>query len=249
MGFGEVFREDIGEEIGQNAYNFIFRDILRFNTDNVNLGGTLSGNQINDFSSSFGGNAFGGSSGNIDSWLYHMFFANNVPVLTGSLQHDFVFGLFVPTVFMLLFISFMTTDIFKAGPKLTKLTYLTCFIAAIVGGVYPIIAGIAFSFFGKLVGGFFIFLWIKNIYARIMAPYWTTMKTREEVGLTKAQKWNQWLSVLFGNTSILGGPAETVKDYAIAKDQLHNSQLKGEEVKKKKGTIVVDMPPREHGED
>ena len=243
MGFEEVFREDISEELGYNAYNFIFRDILKFNTDNVNLGGVLSGNQINDFTGSFGGNIFSGSSGNTDSWLYNLFFTNNVPILNGSLQHDFVFGLFIPTVFMLLFISFMTTDIFKAGPKLTKLTYLTCFIAAIVGGFYPLIAGIAFSFFGKVVGGFFIFLWIKNIYARLMEPYWNAMKTREEVGLTKANKWNTWMSVLFGKTSLFGGPAETAKDAAIAMESIDSSKgkIKERSEKKRKGVYVYDV--------
>ena len=131
MAFDGFFREGIGEDLGNNAYNFIFRDILKFDTNSVNLGGTLTGNQINDFSSSFGGNLVHGSSGGLDSWLYYTFFSNDTPVLTGSLQYDFVFGLLVPTVFMLLFISFMTTDIFKLGPKLKNLTYITIFIAAI----------------------------------------------------------------------------------------------------------------------
>ena len=244
MSFGELFRDGLGEDFKYNTYNFIFRDILRFDTNNVDLGGTLSGGQINDFTGSFGGNAIHGTTGNMDSWLYGLFFRNDVPILTGSLQHDFVFGLFVPTVFMLLFISFMTTDIFKTGPKLTKLTYMTCFVAAIVGGFYPIIAGIAFSFFGKLVGGFFIFLWIKNIYARVMSPYWSAMKTREEVGLTKANKWNTWMSVLYGKESLLGGPAETLKDVAIAAEVIDASRDKiderGEKKKKSRGIYVYD---------
>ena len=223
------FREGVNEDLGNNAYNFIFRDILKFDTNNVNLGGTLTGNEINDFSSSFGGNAISGPSGGIDSWLYYTFFSNDNPVLTGALQYDFVFGLLVPTVFMLLFISFMTNDIFKVGPQLKTLTYITTFIAAIVGGFYPIIAGIAFSFFGKLTGGFFIFLWIKNVYARLMAPYWSAMETREKVGLKKAQKWNTWMSVLFGKESALGGPAETAKDYAIAKSY-YNRKKKPDDV-------------------
>ncbi|OYT35274.1 MAG: hypothetical protein B6U87_00490 [Candidatus Aenigmarchaeota archaeon ex4484_52] len=221
LGFGmdEVFYEDIGENLHRNAYDFIFRDILKFQTDYIDLGSTLSGNEINDFSDSFGGSAFNGPSGNIDSWLYRMFFGNNLQILNGSLQHDFVFGLLIPTVFLLLFISFMTNSIFKTGPKLTKLVYISAFIATIVGGFYPLIAGIAFSFFGKLLGGFFIFLWIK--------------------GLKKASKWNAWLDVLFGDTSIFGGPAKVAKDYAVANKEYQDSRKKGAEAEKSRHVIMV----------
>ena len=241
LGFGmdEVFYEDIGENLHRNAYDFIFRDILKFQTDYIDLGSTLSGNEINDFSDSFGGSAFNGPSGNIDSWLYRMFFGNNLQILNGSLQHDFVFGLLIPTVFLLLFISFMTNSIFKTGPKLTKLVYISAFIATIVGGFYPLIAGIAFSFFGKLLGGFFIFLWIKNVYASLMAPYWSAMETRENVGLKKASKWNAWLDVLFGDTSIFGGPAKVAKDYAVANKEYQDSRKKGAEAEKSRHVIMV----------
>ncbi len=75
------------------------------------------------------------------------------PILNGELQHDFVFGLFVPSLILVMFLYFSLGPLFgQEHAGIRKLVMLAGFMVALTLGWYPIIAGLGNLLFVLVMG-------------------------------------------------------------------------------------------------